>query len=212
MVLPLPDVPPSEPTAVADIDWVLDLLDRHVTPLPQELRVPAMAVAYGVGFAGATRMQVWWVLREERLRAAIASILVTARRLPTADPPPWASAITEQPPAVRRRITEQAAAQAALDPTAVPREPPELFDACRRHPDAVASSSADGLAVPHGVLTEVADIARSISMADIMRVLDAARGPVARRLAEADAALDADGRFRPPAGEGAVTRGPHLQG
>ena len=182
---PIDDTPPDDPGAPATLDWVVAFLDTHVVAIEPETESAAMAIAYALGFAGAARIQVWWVLREERLRIAIASILATAQRLRQTEPPEWAGRIATQAPATRRAIAMEAAEQARENASLVNADRAALFAACAAHPDAAWSSDGDSLALPYGVLEEVAEVARSIGPADIARLIEAAREPVARRLHEA---------------------------
>ena len=182
---PIPATTPGDGDRIAGLDWVLDLTDAHVLAITRDTEPAAMAAAWALGFAGATRLEVWWVLRDERLRRAYGSIIRALTKVRAAVDPSWTDLVAEMAPADRAALAEAAERVMASTPTRVPDEEEALHAACQRHPDAAMSPDRRWVAVPHGALAELAARARSLSPADATALLDRARGPFAVRMDEA---------------------------
>lgn len=182
---PIPATTPAEEGRVADLDWVLDLTHAHVQAITRDTEPAAMAAAWALGFAGATRLQVWWVLRDERLCRAYGSIIRALTKVRVADAPSWTDVVADLSPAERAAIAEAAERVMAGTPTRVPDAEVGLHAVCQRHPHATMSPDRRWVAVPHGALAELVARARSLSPADMTALLDRARGPFAVRMDEA---------------------------
>jgi hypothetical protein len=176
---PMPDATPDD--GIAGIEWLIALTDRHVMPVTSADEVPVMAAAWALGFAGATRVQVWWVLRDERLRRAYASIVRALGRVAATPPPSWTDAVTDLSTAERAALVDVIS---GLDEPIVRVEAGPLHAMCAGHPDATIGAEGE-VSVPVGALDQLAAAARSVTPADIALLLQRARGPFETRLDQA---------------------------
>jgi hypothetical protein len=184
-----PDAPPPpDGGAVATLEWVLDHVDEHIVAVGDAQVAPVMAAAWALGFAGATRQQVWWVLRDDRLRTAFTSMCTAMGRVRAGEVPGWLQPVAALEPSVRAAMAARAEGLPVDDGGRVGVGPddPVLLAIVRGHDDA-RTSPGGAVAVPREVVGQVCDLARSVTAADIARLLDRARPPFETRLAEAAA-------------------------
>ncbi|HUG87016.1 MAG TPA: hypothetical protein VMM13_20780, partial [Euzebya sp.] len=78
---PLDSATPDDGAEVASLEWLLHFTDRHVMQVTRDEECPVMAASWALGFAGASRLEVWWVLRDERLRRAYGQIIKALTRV-----------------------------------------------------------------------------------------------------------------------------------
>ena len=179
------DTAPEGGAEVATLDWVLDHIDRTVMPVVDGMESAVLGAAWALGFAGATRVQVWWVLRDARLRTAFVSICNAMGRVRPADLPEWVIPVVQLPPAERTVLARHTEQMLEEGTNRVPAELTELFEVFGGHPDAVVAPDRRYVVVSRAALAELTEIARSVTVSDIARLLDRARDPFERRLAEA---------------------------
>lgn len=189
---PLDSATPDDGAEVASLEWLLTFTDRHVLQVGRDEECPVMAAAWALGFAGASRLEVWWVLRDERLRRAYGQIVKALTRVrPPADPS-WTDLVTTMDTASRANVLEQIArVTASANAGRIPESEDALYEICHGHPDAVVSPDRRYVAVPSGALEELAAAARSVTPEHVTSLLAQARGPFNARLDEA-ARVDGD--------------------
>ncbi len=199
------DTAPEDGAEVATLDWVLDHIDRTVMPVVDGTESAVLGAAWALGFAGATRVQVWWVLRDARLRTAFVSICNAMGRVRPAELPDWVAPVVALPPAQRTVLARHTEEMLEEGTNRVPAELPELFEVFSRHPDAVLAPDRRYVVVSRAALAELTEIARSVTASDIARLLDRARDPFERRLTEAATVASHPGAtFHSPRGRRAM--------
>jgi hypothetical protein len=186
---PRPDVPaPHDGAASATLDWVVGFVDAHVLPVEGDRDLAVMAAAWALGFAGATREQVWWVLRDDRLRAAFTSLCHALGRVRGGDVPAWLRDVPGLAPGDRAALATTAASlRVDASGVRVGADAPALLAIVRGHHRAVVAPDGTYAVVPPAVLDELCDLARSVTAADVERLMERARGPFGQRLREAAA-------------------------
>lgn len=170
---------------MATLDWVTDHVHGSVLDVGPDNDVAVMGAAWALGFAGATRVQVWWVLHDQRLRTAFAALCRAMTRVHGAEVPSWLQPVTRMTPADRAALAARVEQLRAAGTTLVPAADELLFAVVRDHGRAVAAP--DGVSVPDDALDELVALAGSVTQTDIERLLDRARPPFQRRLDEAAA-------------------------
>lgn len=178
--------PPRDAAAPATMDWVVAVTDAHVLTVDRTTEPAVMAAAWGLALVGASRLEVWWVLQDERLCRAYGSIIRAVGKVRPHLSPSWTDVVEAMPPSDRAQLAEQAEELITRGTTGVPATSTELYAACRHHPDAVLAPGRRWIQVPEGALAELRARARSLSPADIDELLERARRPFAQRMAEAD--------------------------
>lgn len=183
---PLDSATPDDGAEVASLEWLLTFTDRHVMQVTPDEECPVMAAAWALGFAGASRLEVWWVLRDERLRRAYGQIIRALTRVRPPQEPLWTDLVTTMDMASRAGVLEQIArVRSSATPGRVPESENALYEICHGHPDAVVSPDRRYVAVPSDALDALAVAARSVTPEHVTSLLAQARGPFTARLDEA---------------------------
>lgn len=170
---------------MATLDWIRDHVDGSVLDVGPDTDTAVMGAAWALGFVGATRIQVWWVLHDDRLRTAFAALCQAMTRVRGEEVPPWLQAVTRMTPTDRAALAAGVERLRGAGTTQVPASDELLFAVVRDHEHAEAHP--DGVTVPDQALDELVRLARSVTQTDIQRLLDRARPPFQRRLDEAAA-------------------------
>lgn len=185
MPVPLHRTAPDSPDASASMEWVLAFTDEHVVERTAGSEMPMMAAAWALGFVGAPRVQVWWVLRDERLHRAYGLIVRALGRVPVPGAAAWTDPVMALRPSARAAVAAAVDRLPAAERTRIGARDAVLLELCRAHPQSATAPDGRLVAVPRGAVEELAVAARSVTAADIAALLQQARGPFGDRLAEA---------------------------
>lgn len=196
---PIPPRPAAQPTSPATLDWVLQMMQRHLLPVDGSTAVPAMATAWSLGLAGATREQLHAVILNKHLRNALFSIVQTVARMRSPEEvPPWAQVVLQLSATNRRSLAQRVQAVREISPTRVAATEASVFAVLRAHPQAVIAHDRSFVDVPDSALDALLAASKMVTSGDVDALLAQAQGPftthmaqVALRSAEATGSVNA---------------------
>jgi hypothetical protein len=185
---------PRDGALVATLEWVVAHVDEHIVEVGSRNDAAVMGAAWALGFAGATREQVWWALRDGRLRAAFVSLCHALARIRATEVPAWLEPVTHLAPADRAALALHVEAMRDGTGAKIRADDAPLFGVVIGDPRTLMAPDRSFAAVPTALLDELLEVARSVTDADVARLLDRARSPFQRRLDEA-AQIASEGRL-----------------